>query len=99
MTRSTSIAGSSTAILKVVNNGNAWFLQPCKNRCGYSVLVGQLANDLQRGRKGERMKEEEETTEEKASDGKTSERGFAVMHQGRRTGTATSGEGHERTGR
>src|SRR5215467_10863997 len=37
MTRGTSIAGSSTAILKAVNSGNAWFLQSCKNRCGYSV--------------------------------------------------------------
>jgi hypothetical protein len=63
-----------------------------------AVLVGQPANNLQRGRKGERMKEEEETTEEKASDGKTSERGFAVVHRARRTGTTASGEGHERTG-
>jgi hypothetical protein len=38
MTRSTSIAGSSTAILKAANKGNAWFLQRCKNRCGYSAL-------------------------------------------------------------
>jgi hypothetical protein len=44
------------------------------------------------------MKEEEETTEEKASDGKTSEREFAVVHRARRTGTTASGEGHERTG-
>src|SRR2546421_553973 len=36
------------------------------------------------------MKEEEETTEEKARDGKTSERGFAVMHQGRRAAGARS---------
>ena len=31
MTRGTFIAGSGTAILKAVNNGNAWFLQCCKN--------------------------------------------------------------------
>jgi hypothetical protein len=58
-------------------------------------LVGQLAIDLQRGRKSERMKEEEGTLEEQASDGKTSERGFAVVEQARRTGTAAGREGDE----
>jgi len=60
-----------------------------------SELVGQPANDLQRGRKSERMKEEEGTIEEQASDGKTSERGFAVVQQARRTGTAAGREGDE----
>src|SRR5258708_36263885 len=63
------------------------------------ALVGQLANDLQRRGKGERMKEEEGTTQEKASNGKSSERGFAVVRQAGGAGTAAGRQSHERTDR
>src|SRR5258708_32101216 len=63
------------------------------------ALVGQLANDLQRRGKGEGMKEEEGTTEEKARNGKSSERGFAVVRQAGGAGTAAGRQGHERTDR
>src|SRR6266705_3119234 len=37
MTRGTSIASSSMAILKAANDENTLLLQRCKSRCGYSV--------------------------------------------------------------
>jgi len=45
MTRGTSIASSSMAILKAANNENALLLRRCKNRCGYVFSTREEGKD------------------------------------------------------